>query len=357
MKAESLASKRPRATASLITKPENIRYLSGFTGEGVLLLENGGKDGSLRAIITDFRYTEQAHQQSPGFIICETSAGSRQNDIIRRVLNDAAVDKLYIEADSITLNEYEGLKSALSGVELLKGGGEVEDLRAIKTAEEVANIKRAEALTDDAFGYLLTVIRPGMTEMSLVALLYKFFLDNGAEGFSFSPIVAGGENSSKPHAISGQRQIRQGDLITFDIGCKINGYCSDFTRTIAVGSIDQELEKIYNIVLEANLKGLAAVKAGAKCKDVDAAARDHITALGYGENFGHSTGHGVGLEIHEAPRLSAASEQVLQSGMIVTVEPGIYLPGKGGVRIEDLVLVTDDGCEILSKSSKQLIIL
>jgi Xaa-Pro aminopeptidase len=357
MKAGALASKRPQATASLITKPENIRYLSGFTGEGVLLLENGGKDGLFRVIITDFRYTEQAHQQSPGFEIFETSAGSIQNDIIKKVLNDAGVDKLYIEAETITLSEYEALGQALSGVNLLKGGGEVEDLRIIKTAEEVESIKRAEALTDQAFSYLLTVIKPGMTEMSLVALLYKFFLDNGADDFSFSPIVASGENSSKPHAIPGQRQITRGDLITFDMGCKINGYCSDFTRTVAVGSIDPELEKIYNIVLEANLKGLAAVKAGVNCKDVDAAARDHIAALGYGENFGHSTGHGVGLEIHEAPRLSTASEQVLQSGMIVTVEPGIYLPGKGGVRIEDLVLVTDEGCEILSKSSKQLITL
>ncbi|MGI5898606.1 MAG: M24 family metallopeptidase [Christensenellales bacterium] len=357
MKAGELASRRPRATASLISKPENIRYLSGFTGEGVLLLENGGKDHTFQVIITDFRYTEQARQQSPGLEIYETSAGKRQNEIVQEVLKDAGLDKLYIEADAITLSEYEELKSALSGVDLLKGGAEVEELRAIKSADEVENIRMAESLTDEAFSYLLTAVKPGVTEMSLVALLYKFFLDNGAEDFSFSPIVASGENSSKPHAISGQRQIKQGDLITFDFGCKINGYCSDFTRTIAVGGIDPELEKIYNIVLEANLKGLAAVKAGTMCKDVDAAAREHIASCGYGRNFGHSTGHGVGLEIHEAPRLSAASEQVLKSGMIVTVEPGIYLPGKGGVRIEDLVLVTEEGCEILSKSTKQLITL
>ena len=355
--ADRFTAKRPAKTASLISKSENIRYLSGFTGEGVLLLENGVKSDGVKAVITDFRYTEQAHQQSPGFDILETSGSISENSIVGGLLADAEIKALYVEADSLTVAQHRQLESDLAGVELLFGGSEAEALRIIKTPEEIEHIRRAEELTDAAFEHLVSAVKIGMTEMNLVALLYKFFLDNGAEGFSFDPIVASGENSSKPHAIAGAREIRRGDLITFDIGCKFNGYCSDFTRTISVGGIDPALEKIYNIVLEANLKGLSAVRPGTLCRDVDAAARSHIAKCGYGEFFGHSTGHGVGLEIHEAPRLSMASKDALAPGMIVTVEPGIYLPGKGGVRIEDLVLVTEDGCEIISKSSKQLMIL
>ena len=355
--AVKFADMRPSSTASLISKSENIRYLSGFTGEGILLLENCAGKNAIKAVITDFRYTEQAHQQSPGFDVLETSGANKENGILRKLLLDAGIKTLFIEADNLTVFQYEQLRADLPELELVFGGSEAERLRMIKSPEEIGHIRRAEEITDAAFQHLISSVKTGMTELNLVALLYKFFLDNGAESFSFDPIVASGENSSKPHAIACRREIRRGDLITFDIGCKFNGYCSDFTRTIAIGGIDPELEKIYNIVLEANIKGLEAVKAGVLCSEVDAAARSHITKRGYGEFFGHSTGHGVGLEIHEAPRLSTSSSDILAPGMVVTVEPGIYLPGKGGVRIEDLVLVTEGGCEILSKSSKQLMIL
>jgi Xaa-Pro aminopeptidase len=249
------------------------------------------------------------------------------------------------------------MRSELPGISLLAAGGEVEALREIKSTGELAAIKKAAHLTDAAFYYLLGIIRPGMSELEIVALLYKFFLDNDSEGFSFDPIVASGENSSKPHAVAGRRKIRRGDLVTFDIGCKIDGYCSDFTRTVAIGAIDPELKKIYNIVLEANLRVLSKIADGISGFDADAAARDYINSEGFGGSFGHGTGHGVGLEIHEAPRLGASSKQILRAGMVVTDEPGIYLPGIGGVRIEDLVLVTNDGCEALSHAKKELIIL
>lgn len=338
--------------ACLFTRPENMTYLSGFTGEGAVLVAEG-----LRAVITDFRYVEQAQQQAPGFEVLETSREKGQNAWIDQALRQRDIRTLACETDHLSHDAFAALEKALDGIHVVSCPVDLQQLRAVKAPQEIDQIRQAARLTDDAFAYLLTRVRPGVTELNLVALLYQFFLDHGAQGFSFAPIIASGENSSLPHAIAGNRAIRPGDLITFDIGCKVGGYCSDFTRTVAVGQVDPELERIYEIVLQANLRGLDAVRPGVTGAQADAAARDYIAQMGYGPCFGHSTGHGVGLEIHEQPRLSAASEQVLEPGMIVTVEPGIYLPGKGGVRIEDLVLVTKDGCEVLSHADKKLLVL
>lgn len=351
-RAQRVLEKVGAKQACLFTREENMAYLSGYTGEGAVLIAQ-----DYYAIITDFRYVEQAGQQAPGFEVLETSRECGQNAWIAKVLASHGIKSLCCETDHLSHDAFSALEKALDGVELVSCPVNLQQIRAVKSEEEIAFIRKAAQITDDAFAYLLTKVKPGMTELNLVALLYQYFLDHGAQGFSFSPIVASGENSSLPHAIAGNRVIRQGDLITFDIGCKVGGYCSDFTRTIAVGQVDPELEKIYGIVLEANLRGLKAVRPGVTGKEVDAACRDYIAENGYGPQFGHSTGHGVGLEIHELPRLSVISEQVLEPGMIVTVEPGIYLPGKGGVRIEDLVLVTKDGCEVLSHAGKEFLVL
>jgi len=342
----------PEGSACLFTTPQNMRYVSGFTGEGGVLVAKDGK-----YVITDFRYTEQAGQQAPDFEAVETGASKNMIACVDVLLKKMGIKKLLIETNQMSYDQVVSIKEALSDVEIAKNEIDLLSIRAVKDEEEIEILKKAEAITDDAFTYLLEKVRPGMTELNVVALLYKFFLDNGATGFSFNPIVASGENSSLPHAIAGDRVIRDGDFVTFDIGCRYKGYCSDFTRTIGIGTVDPQLKKIYNIVLEANMRAIEAIAPGVSGKAVDAVARDYITDNGFGPNFGHSAGHGVGLQIHESPRLSTLSKDILQPGMVVTVEPGIYLPGKGGVRIEDVVLVTKDGYELLSHSAKDLIIL
>lgn len=350
---EKAAARLGAGQAYLFTKPENMIYITGgYTGEGCVFLS-----AAAREIITDFRYTEQAGQQAPDFAVFEVSAQTGETARLGQLCTQCGVSELFAETSYMTHDAFVAMEKALAPVKLTTIATPAEDDRIVKDEGEIACIRKAAQITDASFDFLVGNVREGMTELEVVGMLYGFFLSHGATGFSFAPIIASGENSSLPHAVAGQRRIRRGDLITFDIGCKVGGYCSDFTRTIAVGGIDPELEKIYNIVLEANLRGLAAVRPGVTGFDVDKAARDHIAANGYGAAFGHSTGHGVGLEIHEAPRLSSRSQDVLKPGMIVTVEPGIYLPGKGGVRIEDLVLVTENGCDVLSHSTKELIII
>ena len=234
-------------------------------------------------------------------------------------------------------------------------GGSVNELRCIKTQEELENIRKAEEIGDRAFEFILGVIKPGMTELEVAAELEYHMKRNGAWKTSFDTIVASGFNSSMPHAVPGMKKIEKGDFITMDFGCVYNGYCSDMTRTVVAGRADDRQKKIYYTVLEAQKIALDRIRAGLKGKEIDKAARDYIDAAGYKGCFGHGLGHSVGLYIHEEPRLSVTGETVLQENMIETVEPGIYIPGYGGVRIEDLVVVTKTGHVNFTHSDKKLI--
>ena len=225
----------------------------------------------------------------------------------------------------------------------------------IKTEEELTYLARAEEIGDKAFEKLLKVVKPGMTELEVAAELEYLMKKEGAEDLSFNTIIASGLNSSMPHAIPGYKKLEVGDFVTCDFGCKYKGYCSDMTRTFVLGKASEKQKEIYNVVLKAQLAGLAAVKAGVSGSSVDKVSRDIIAEAGYGEYFGHGLGHSVGLFIHESPRLSPSDDTILQAGMIETVEPGIYVPGFGGVRIEDMVVVTEDGCRNLAHSPKELI--
>ena len=325
---------------AIVHKPENMRYLSGFLGEGAVVVTE-----KRNIIVTDFRYVEAAQRQSPGWEILSTGGGLTQNKIIADSVVEAAAPALW-EEDMLTIQEGRDLKKLMPKAELLPMNGLPEKLRIIKDEDEIAAMQKAESITDDAFSYLLTVLKTGMTEKQAALELYNYMLSHGAEGLSFSTIAASGENASLPHAIPSDRVIRTGDVVTFDFGC-----------TVAMGPISEKLHEIYDIVLEANLTALDALRPGRTGREMDSVARDLIAKAGYGDCFGHGLGHGVGRLIHEAPRLSQSCETVLEPGMAVTIEPGIYLPGIGGVRIEDLCIVTENGQKTLSHSEKKLITL
>lgn len=327
-------------------KPENRFYVSGFTGStgyAVILPERA-------LFVTDFRYISQSTNECKGFSIEEISAQRGIGD----VLNDYGVKRLGFEDDFMTVEAYESLKKKFQG-ELVPMKRLIEPLRQIKSEEEAEMMRKAQSIADETFAHLLGYIQPGMTERQVYLELVSDLRRRGAEGESFSAIVASGERGSLPHAAPTDKVIEEGDLLTLDFGCIYKGYCSDMTRTICVGKANERQKEIYNIVLKAQKAALEAIKPGAVCKDIDKIARDIITEAGYGDNFGHGLGHAVGLEVHENPRLNSIDDSVLEAGMVVTDEPGIYIPGFGGVRIEDIVLVTEDGKEVLSSSPKELI--
>ncbi|MCG0239061.1 MAG: Xaa-Pro peptidase family protein [Firmicutes bacterium] len=338
----------------LVQKPENRRYLSGFTGSaGVLLVTARGAH-----LLTDFRYTEQAAAQAPDFQIHRTGDGGYVETLVP-LLQQEGVRRLGFESDYVTVDAHAAYQKALgdAGVELVPAAGLVERLRQIKDPEEVAAIRRAAAIADAAFQHILGYIRPGVTERE-VALELEFFMKRqGASALAFDTIVASGPRSSLPHGVASDRVIGRGEFVTLDFGCVYQGYCSDMTRTVMVGEPDEKQREIYEIVLTAQRLGVEAARPGITGRELDAVCRDYIAQRGYGEYFGHGTGHGVGLYIHEEPRVSQRGETVLEPGHVVTIEPGIYLPGWGGVRIEDLVVITETGAEVLSQSPKDLIIL
>lgn len=333
----------------LITNSYNRRYMTGFTGTAgvVLVSKNGAK------FITDFRYVEQAENQIKGYDIVQHS-GKIEEEIATQV-KELQIKRLGFEKDHVTYGTFEIYKNAMD-VELVPVSGIIEEMRLIKDDSEMEIIRDAAKIADDAFEHILHYIRPGVTEMEISNELEFFMRKKGASSSSFDTIVASGYRSALPHGVASDKVIEKGDFVTLDFGALYKGYCSDITRTVAVGEPSDELKKIYNIVLEAQLKGVEGIKAGMTGKEADALTRDHILDAGYGEYFGHSTGHGLGMEVHERPSLSYRSEDVLKPGMVVTVEPGIYIPGVGGVRIEDDILITEDGNEILTASPKELII-
>ena len=335
----------------MIYKPENVRYLSGFTGEGVLFLHK-----NRLAVITDSRYTEQALAQAPGFEILQTAQA--EFELLAQCLASASYQRIGFEEDIVNVATYEKLCAIAPADCYVPLGDAVTWLRAVKDEQEAAAIQKACAITDLGFDFLTQIICPGITEKQISVELGYFLVKSGADGASFSSIVASGANGSMPHAIPTDKKIVSGELVTVDFGCLVAGYASDMTRTFAVGQVSDELKKIYGIVKQAQQTAQNSVMPGKTGFEIDRIARDIITEYGYGENFEHGTGHGVGLEIHELPRLSRmAAEHVLQPNMFVTVEPGIYIPGFGGVRVEDTVRVTPTGHESMFNSTKELVVL
>jgi Xaa-Pro aminopeptidase len=334
--------------ALLVTNLVNVRYLSGFTGTNGICVVTP----EARVFITDFRYVERAAGEVPDF---ERLRGKQD------LLGDAAErlsGRVGFEDQHMSVRTYKRLKElAPEGVELVAAGGVVEDLRAVKEPEELERMRQAAALADEMYEYIQSRGLVGRTEREVAIDVEREMRARGAEDPSFPSIVAGGPHGALPHAEPRDVAIEPNTLVVVDMGCRVDGYCSDCTRTFATGEISDEMGSVYEVVLAAQEASLGAVRAGAECGAVDAVARDRISEAGHADHFGHGLGHGVGLEIHEAPRLAQNADGSLVTGNAVTVEPGVYIPGAFGVRIEDLVVVTDDGAEILSHFPKKLITL
>jgi Xaa-Pro aminopeptidase/Xaa-Pro dipeptidase len=328
----------------------NIRYLTGFTGTDAVLLLGAHH----LALLVDGRYTTQAKEEARECAIVEFSDRA---DGVAGAIADLGMERVGIESAAVTLDSYLALRKRAPGVDFKPLSEEIDPLRIIKEGEEAALIREAARRAARALTETLEEIRPGVTEQEIVAILEMKMRWAGGEGPSFETIVASGPNAALPHAAPGSRAIEDGDFVTIDYGTVWEGYHSDETCTVAVGRVTERQAAVYRVVKEAHDRTIDAVREGISCREVDAVARGHIDRAGYGPHFAHGTGHGVGLEIHEPPRLSGRSNDILKEGMVVTVEPGIYLPGQWGVRIEDTVLVEKDGCEILTKMSKDLKIL
>ncbi|WP_404398810.1 M24 family metallopeptidase [Mammaliicoccus sciuri] len=335
--------------AVVILSPYNRRYLSGFTGtSGSLLIT---QDKSL--LITDFRYIQQANDQAQDFEVINQEGPMLGK--INELIKEDQYKNVGVETHLITYNEYQALNT--DAVELSSIEGVIETIRMIKDEFEIKQIQKAADIVDETYEHILKWVKPGMTENEVNNEMEMFMRRKGATCSSFDTIVASGYRGALPHGVASNKVIEEGDMITLDFGALYEGYVSDVTRTFAIGEPKEEMKKIYNIVLEAQLSALEQIKPGMTGKEADTIARDVIKSYGYGEQFGHSLGHGIGLEVHEGPALSQKSDIVLEENMCITLEPGIYVDGLGGVRIEDDVLVTKNGLQRFTKSSKDLIIL
>ena len=334
--------RRAGVDALLVTKAENVRYLTGFGGDDSAALVTPDRT----ALLTDSRYAEQAGQETRRIAVV-----TRRNGMMRtaaRAARKAGVGRLGVEADHLALALAEDLRSHARGMEVISCRGLVEALRAVKDRHEVAAIRRALEIAEEAFRLTLRHVRPGRTEREIALLLERTMQDLGAEGAAFPPIVAAGERSSLPHARPTGQRIRKGEAVLFDWGARWNGYHSDLTRMVFLDRIPRLFQGIYPLVLAAQQRAISRIRPGRTTGSVDAAARGHLRRHRHGKHFGHGLGHGVGLEIHEGPGLRPGHETVFRAGMVCTVEPGVYLPGRGGVRIEDMVLVTRKGHVTLS---------
>ncbi len=327
------------------------QYLAGFTGTTSVVIVTPSE----AQFLCDFRYTEQVGVEVQGYAVEEMS-GNLQVRAAER-LAALGVATVAFEPGYMTVSELNTVNSNYPGT-LSPVDDVVSALRAVKDPEEIARVRAAGELAEGVLADLLESIRPGTTEQELAARFEYEFKTRGARGASFDTIALFGARSSLPHGQPGDHALKTGDIVLLDFGCRLDGYCSDLTRTYALGTIPGAwFEEIYELTLTAQRMALEAIRPGMICKDLDAVARSLIADAGHGRHFGHGLGHGVGIEIHEGPRLNPESPAILEPGMIVTIEPGIYLPGKGGVRIEDLVVVTRDGCENLSTAPKELRIL
>lgn len=331
----------------------NVEYLCGFTGsEGTVI---AGPKGAF--LITDGRYTIQAADEVKGaeVRIFQHGQATDRPQLIKKSAEDAGITRAAYESGIVSVAGLKDLEGYLPDIELVPVKDVVEQLRQVKQPEEIELIREAAKMADAAFEWIIGRVEVGKSERDLALDLEMYIRRNGAEAVSFDSIVAAAERSALPHADPTDREVEKGHFLLFDFGCLFKGYCSDLTRTVAVGPVDDRHHQVYGAVLASNKAGIAAVKAGAGGNDVDAAARSVLDEAGFGEAFAHGLGHGVGLQVHESPRLTRGSTDVLVAGNVVTVEPGAYFEGWGGVRVEDLVLVTEDGADVLSSAPKDLI--
>lgn len=351
---QALVEKLPQEVdGALITSTVNRHYFTGLrSSAGVLLVTRKGCSALL-----DFRYIEVARRTIQS---CEVILQEKLEEQLPQLVKKYGVRRLALETTYQTIGEMNRFQKLLPEVELLTGE-EVDktilQLRRVKDEEEIGHIRDAQAITDKSFSEMLNVIKAGMTERQVAAELEYRLKKNGADGLAFATICVAGPNSSMPHGVPGDRPVQAGDFLTMDFGAAFAGYCSDMTRTVAIGHVTEEMEKVYNLVLQAQLASIAKIAPGVPCVAVDAAARDLIYGAGYEGCFGHGTGHSLGIEIHEEPRFSAISKADCEAGIVMSVEPGIYLSGRFGCRIEDIVLITPEGCQDLTHSPKELLIL
>ena len=332
--------------AALISSYPNIFYYSGFTsGDAYLLISHGS-----RFIITDSRYTIQAREQARGYEVIDIKDG------FEKIFSKISADYIGYESERMCVSEHKRLKTKLANHQaLVEKQKVIDEARAVKDSEEIRRISEAERIGDEAFSHVLGMIRAGAVERDIALELEFFMKRNGASALSFDTIVASGARSAMPHGVASGKTIEQGDLVTLDFGCVFEGYCSDMTRTVVVGKANDRQKEIYDIVLKAQTAAIDAACAGAVCSDVDKAARGIIADAGYGGNFGHGLGHSVGIEIHESPSFAPRCNAKLENGNVITVEPGIYVDGFGGVRIEDLIAIEDGKARNLTHSPKELI--
>ena len=338
----------------LLTNEANRFYASGF--------HTAGTDGMALVTrercyyFTDSRYTEAAQRHVQGADIQEVAAGRGYSVLLKEAVQRHHIRRLGFEDAYMTVREH-GLYAKALPCQLVPAADLLADLRAVKDPEELEILISAQRIAEKALADILNEIRPGVTEKEIAARLQYLMLHYGAEDKSFDPIVVSGPNGSLPHGVPSEKVIQAGEFVTMDFGCVYRGYCSDMTRTVAVGSVTDEMRRVYDTVLAAQLAGIAAAKAGATGRAVDGAARDVIEQAGYGPYFGHSFGHGVGVEIHEGPNATPSNGKPLPVGAVISAEPGIYLPGKLGVRIEDVLYLTEDGCQNLTLAPKELLVL
>lgn len=333
----------------LVSRPENIYYLSGFTGSTALLFIT--QDEAF--IVTDFRYIQQAEKEASYFQVFKIERDRLET------LKDLAssVDSLAFESTHISHSAYLKYRDVFGEILLIPDENLIEDMRVIKDEEEIAMIKEAARRADRAFTHILPFIKAGVKERELALELEFFMKKEGASKLPFAIIVASGKRGSLPHGVASDKEIKKGELITMDFGSYFEGYCSDITRTVGLGPLSDRKKEIYGIVQEAQKKAREGIRAGLMGKEVDKISRDIIEGYSLGEYFGHGLGHGVGLMVHERPTLSKDKEEILKEGMLVTIEPGIYIPDWGGVRIEDMILVKEDKGQVLTQSNRELILL
>jgi len=336
----------------VITSEVNRRYFTGFKSSAGTLLVTREK----AMFIIDFRYIEAAKNTIKG---CEIVLQEKMYSQIKEFFISNGVKNIAIESGYLTIDGYFALKNALAPINITPDkelNSVILNLRKIKSESELKIMRQAQALTDEAFEHILNLIKPGKSELE-IALELEFFIRKKGAGAAFDFIVVSGKKTSMPHGVPSDKIIELGDFVTMDYGAAVDGYCSDMTRTVAVGEASEEQKKVYNTVLEAQLRSLSEIKAGVVCKDIDKISRDIINAAGYEGCFGHGLGHCLGLEIHESPAFNTVCSDIAQTGMVISVEPGIYIEGKFGCRIEDVVYITDNGCIDITNSEKNLIIL
>ncbi len=345
-----LAMVRQQATNLLVTRFTNVTYLTGFTGDDSYLLVTRDKD----ILVTDFRYQTQLATECPGLELYVRKQTEQMHEAVSKVIKTAGLSELAIEADSITVGLLAHLTKAAPALAVQNTSGVVELLREVKDKDEIAEIRRAGAIAERAFAMVRHLMLPDRSERQVAAELEYQMREFGAKGPSFETIVATGARAALPHARPGEQRIGSSEFTLVDWGAQAGLYKSDLTRVVVTSRISPKLKRVYGVVLDAQRQAIATIRPGVMACEVDRVARDAISAAGYGRYFGHSLGHGIGLDIHEGPRLIATNKRPLKPGNVVTVEPGIYLPGWGGVRIEDDVLVTRSGCEVLTRFPKEL---